>query len=543
MQSTITGSVVDIRNRTIFPARVEVQEDRIAAIVPDPFAPRDRFILPGFIDAHVHIESSMLPPHEFGRIAVKHGTVATISDPHEIANVLGLQGIVFMIEDAKRTPLKIFFGAPPCVPATPFETAGARITPDDIEKLCHNRSVWYLSEVMNYPGVINRDPDLMAKISIAKTHGLPIDGHAPGLLGTQLDAYLAAHITTDHECSTYEEALEKLQKGMRIIIREGSAAKNYEALKDLISTHSQYLMFCSDDKHPDDLLAGHIQILAARAVADGHDVFDVLRIACLNPVDHYRLPVGTLRVGEPADMIVVDNLQTFHVCETYINGEKVFPKELPPIASYSFDLNHFDVRPKLPGDFVIRSQKGGKMQVIVAHDGELITTKALQTGTAINGHIASNVSQDVLKITVVNRYADVPPAVAFVKGFGLKSGAIASTVAHDSHNIIAVGADDASLCQAVNLLIDAKGGICCVSDEETIVLPLTIAGLMSTKSAQEVAKQYELVTLAAKNLGCAFHSPFMTLSFMALLVIPHLKLSDKGLFDGDSFQFTPLEVE
>lgn len=536
---TIQGQIVDIFNRRIFKGEITIENEKIVSIEEKEHSV-ETFILPGFVDAHIHIESSMLVPSEFARIAVCHGTVATVSDPHEIANVLGVEGVEFMIENGKQTPFKFNFGAPSCVPATSFETAGATIDSDAVETLLSRPDIKYLTEVMNYPGVIYKDEEVLQKITWAKQYNKPIDGHAPGLRGKNLDTYIAAGISTDHECFTYDEGLEKLQKGMKVLIREGSAAKNFEALIDLLPEHFENMMFCSDDRHPDDLLLGHINQLCARAVAKGVDVFKVLQAACVNPVLHYNLDVGLLRKGDNADFILVEDLKTFKVLETYINGEQVFADNISKIKPVNFPiLNHFNTSIKQATDFALEGTSA-KIKVIEALDGELITNTIEDFCVYKDGNLHSNVETDILKITVVNRYSNQKPAVAFIKGFGLKQGAIASSVAHDSHNIVAVGTTNGAICEAVNAIIEQKGGVCAYSEAETVLVPLPVAGIMSNQNAEIVGKQYGHADAYAKQLGSTLKAPFMTLSFMSLLVIPSLKLSDKGLFDGNEFSFANL---
>ncbi len=538
----VQGNIVDIRNKRIFKGEVVVEDGRILTIREAEHSV-ETYIMPGFVDAHIHIESSMLVPSEFAKIAVVHGTVATVSDPHEIANVLGVPGVDFMIENGKKVPLKFNFGAPSCVPATSFESAGAVIDADDIKKMMSNPDIKYLAEMMNYPGVLFDDEEVLKKIQHAKDNNKPIDGHAPGLRGEAISKYIAAGISTDHECFTYDEALEKLQKGMKVIIREGSAAKNFEALIDLMPTHFNEMMFCSDDKHPDDLLVGHINQLCERAVAKGIDVFKVLQVACVNPVKHYNLDVGLLEEGAQADFIVVENLEQFKVLETYIDGALVAKNGESFVASVPFEvLNNFDTDPKMIADFELKST-AKKIRVIEALDGELVTNEIEAAAHIDNGNLVSNTESDVLKMTVVNRYKNTAPAIAFIKNFGLKEGAIASSVGHDSHNIIAVGVSDAMLCKAVNLLIANKGGVCAVTETEENIVSLPVAGIMSDQPAEEIGKAYAALDAIAKEMGSALRAPYMSLSFMALLVIPSLKLSDKGLFNGDSFQFTSLELD
>jgi adenine deaminase len=533
----LKAQFVDIPNQKIYPVLLSLANSKIQNI--EPIAPEAGlpFLMPGFIDAHVHVESAMLVPSEFARLAVVHGTVATISDPHEIANVCGMKGVDYMIENSKQVPFKFYFGAPSCVPATPFETAGGEINVEDIERLMSRPEIHYLAEMMNWPGTVNQDPVVMAKIKIAQKYSKPIDGHAPGLQGELAKKYVEAGPSTDHECFTYEEALGKIKLGMKIAIREGSAAKNFEALIDLIDDYPEMIMFCSDDKHPDNLALSHINNLAARAVAKGKDLFDVLRAACLNPISHYSLQVGQLRKGDPADFILVKDLEKFEVLATYINGEKVAESGKTLIQRVNNGIiNNFNCLPKTIKDFQIES-KGSKVRVIEALDGQLITPASEGEILVREGFAESNLAQDILKITVVNRYEDASPAVAFIKNFGLKSGAIASSVGHDSHNIIAVGVDDESICRAVNLIIEAKGGISAVNGTQKEILPLPVGGIMSAADGYEVAAAYTRIDRIAKELGSTLNSPFMTLSFMGLLVIPDLKLSDKGLFSGKKFEF------
>lgn len=534
----IQGNLVDIPNRNIYPAELEIANGKILKIEKIKSKTSLPFLMPGFIDSHVHVESSMLVPSEFARLAVVHGTVATISDPHEIANVCGMHGVEYMIDNGKQVPFKFYFGAPSCVPATPFETAGGEINANDIEVLMKRPEIHYLAEMMNWPGTVNRDSLVMQKIQISKKYGKPIDGHAPGLKGELAEKYISAGPSTDHECFTAEEARGKLKLGMKIAIREGSAAKNFEALIDLIDEYPDMIMFCSDDKHPNNLAVGHINELAARAIAKGKNLFDVLQAACLTPILHYSLNVGQLQVGNLADFIVVKDLEKFEVLATYIDGEKVAENGKTLIQKVENKIiNNFNTPLKKPEDFKLPATST-KVRVIEALDGQLITPEIQGKIFIENGLAACNPEKDILKITVVNRYFDAPPAIAFIKNFGLKIGAIASSVGHDSHNIIAVGVDDHAICRAVNLIIESKGGISAVSGKMEAILPLPVGGIMSPEDGYEVAKAYTKIDRLAKEMGSCLNSPFMTLSFMALLVIPDLKLSDKGLFNGRKFEFT-----
>lgn len=538
----VKGNVVDPLGNRIFPARVLVKDGRIVEIKPTPGRNYRKFILPGgFIDSHVHVESSMLPPAEFGRMAVAHGTVGVVADPHEIANVLGKRGIRYMVNSAKQIPFKCTFGAPSCVPATPFETSGAKLGAKDVADLLKRKEVGVLSEVMNYPGVLSGSPELLAMIQAAKRAGKPVDGHAPGLSGADLQRYIDAGISTDHESSTLVEGAEKIRRGMKILIREGSAAKNFAALSPLIGKHPGRTMLCSDDKHPDDLAKGHIDQLARRAVQQGIDPMKVVRAACVNPVLHYKLDVGLLRKGDPADFIVVNNLRDFKVLRTYIDGKLVARRGKTLIDRKPLGTpNNFKATPiGSAADFAVAPQ-GSQMRVIGVRDGQLLTDALTGTPKVVGGNVVSDPERDVLKIAVVNRYTgQAKPSVGFVKGFGLKKGAIAASVAHDSHNIIAVGVTDEDLRRAVNLVIENRGGLALVDGKRSSVLPLPIAGLMSNDDGYRVGRQYTKLDRAAKRLGTGLRSPFMTLSFLALPVIPELKITDRGLFDGKRFDFTP----
>lgn len=536
----IDGQFVDLVQRSCYPARVIVLDGKIQDVMRVPQAPA-QYILPGFIDAHIHIESSMLTPTAFSRAATVYGTVATVSDPHEIANVCGVAGVHYMIDNARKAALKFNFGAPSCVPATNFETAGALIDSDQIKELLAMREISYLAEMMNFPGVLYEDEEVMKKIAWAKYYGKPVDGHAPQMQEAEVIRYAGAGISTDHECTTLEEALCKIRHGMKILIREGSAAKNFEALVPLFATHPDQLMFCSDDKHPDELVRGHINQLVARAVGKGYNVYDVLHAACIAPVKHYKLEVGQLRPGDAADFIVVEDLVEFTVLQTYIDGNLIVNEginfeeiQVPEI------INQFNCLPVTAADFAVAASDEDRqtVQVIEAMDGQLITTAGTAHLPVRAGMIGTDTSQDILKIAVVNRYAPAQPAVGFIRNFGLKAGAIASTVAHDSHNIVVVGVEDTVIAEVVNALIEVQGGIAVTGGARTEVMPLPIAGLITDMQATAAATAYEKLDAEAKELGSTLTAPFMTLSFMALPVIPSLKMTDKGLFNVDSFNFT-----
>ncbi|MFO7829865.1 MAG: adenine deaminase [Bacteroidales bacterium] len=538
----LSGKVVDLRRRKIFNGDVFVKNGKIDKI-QETSTEYKKYILPGFVDSHVHIESSMVIPSSFAHIAVKHGTVATVSDPHEIANVMGVDGVYFMINNGKKVPFKFYFGAPSCVPATPFETSGAEIDAQKTKWLLDDPDIYFLAEMMNFPGVIHGDKEVLQKIEYANNAGKPVDGHAPGLSGDGLNKYASVNISTDHECSTLEEAKEKIEKGITIQIREGSAAKNFENLFPLIHSHPDKVMFCTDDCHPDDLIQGHINKIVKRAIDKGGDFFDVLRAAILNPVKHYGLNVGLLQPGDPADLIMTSDLENFDIEKTFIDGKLVYdkgqtlfniPEEKP--------VNHFNCQPINTDDIAVPA-KGDQIRVILAKDGDLITGQEIFPAKIENGFVVSDTKRDILKIVVVNRYTPSKPVVGFIKNFNLKKGAIAGSIAHDSHNIIAIGANDEDLVKAVNAIIGFTGGIVACSGDFMEELTLDVAGLMSREDASTVAQKYRQVNELAKTFGSTLSAPFMTMAFMALLVIPDLKIGDKGLFDVSHFEFTTLFAE
>lgn len=533
---TISGNIVDVINNEIYPGIIKIKHGKILNITRtvEQF---NTYILPGFVDSHIHIESSMVIPSEFARTAVKNGTVAVVADPHEIANVLGIKGIDFMIKNGKKVPFKFYFGAPSCVPATDFETSGAKIGSKEIKKLLKRNDIKFLGEVMDFPGVIANENSIMEKINTAKFYNKSIDGHAPGLSGENLKKYIDAGISTDHESYTKEEALEKIKLGMNIQIREGSAAKDFDVLSSLIEEYSDYCMFSSDDKHPNDLVEGHIDLLVKRALTLGYDKMKVLKCACSNPVFHYKLDVGLLQEGDSADFIEIDNFENVNIIKTVINGFLVSENSWSLIPKIKTEfINNFKALCKMPKDYAVKDT-GGKINVIQAFDGQLITKKLLIEPKVKDGLNVSDTERDILKIAVINRYENLPPAVAFVKNFGFKNGAIASSVAHDSHNVIAVGVSDEEITKAVNLVIKNKGGLSVVHDSFEGILPLPVAGLMSDKTVFHVAEDYNKLANEVKKMGTTLTDPFMTLSFMALLVIPELKLSDKGLFDTQEGRF------
>jgi adenine deaminase len=535
----ISANIVDVLNERIFPGTITISNGKIASIVENDNTYHN-YIIPGFVDAHIHIESSLLPPSEFARIAIKHGTIACVSDPHEIANVLGIEGIRFMIENAKSAPLKFYFSAPSCVPATPFETAGACLNAKDIESLFQEfPEIKHLGEMMNYPGVLHKDKDILEKLALAKKYNKPIDGHAPGLKGKKLNNYIDAGITTDHESTKIDEALEKLSLGMKILIRQGSAAKNFNDLIVLANQHYKNCMFCTDDKHPDDLLSGHIDIMVKKALESGLDIFKVLTMASVNPIKHYGLDVGLLQEGDPADFLLVNSLSKLRILKSVINGKTTYLNNFLLFLRKRYELiNNFNIRPVHESNFYYEPNYKAT-PIIEAKDGQLTTSRAEHQLQIVNHNLVSDVDRDILKIAVINRYKNRPPIVSFVKNFGLKKGAIASSIAHDSHNIIVVGVSEIDMRNAANLIIEKKGGISVVCEESQIseILELPIAGLMSNKHFDYVAKKYALLDQLAKTLGSTLRAPFMTLSFMSLLVIPEIKLSDKGLFNSSNFTF------
>ncbi len=540
---TLQANRIDIEERTIRFVELSWGAGVITALRDlGPERLDAPYLLPGFVDAHVHIESSMLPPAEFARLAVRHGTLGAVSDPHEIANVLGVAGVDFMLENALATPFHFVFGAPSCVPATPFETAGGALGAAEIQQLLQEPQIGYLSEMMNFPGVLNRDDEVLEKIAIARRLGMPVDGHAPGLRGEAAHRYAAAGISTDHECFDIEEAWDKIEAGMHILIREGSAARNFETLHPLIRERPDRVMLCSDDTPPDDLAAGHIDRLVARAVAHGHDLFDVLRCACLNPVRHYGVALGGLHEGDAMDAILVADRTTFRCLRAWLRGELVAEAgrtRLPYVPVTP--VNRFAAQPVTVADLAA-PHEGGAIRVIQALDGELITRELLMEPAISDGRLRPDPARDLLQLCVVNRYRPSPPAIGFIRGFGLRRGAIASSVAHDSHNIVAVGADQADLAAAINAVIAAQGGVAVAEGGQVEVLALPIAGLMSDLEGDQTAERYAALDRRAKELGSTLRAPFMTLSFMALLVIPELKLSDRGLFDGRAFRFVSLRA-
>ena len=536
----VEGYLADIPKRDFLPVRIMVRDGHIQQVETIDRPEEDVYILPGMVDSHIHIESSMLSPQQFSRLAMPHGTVATVSDPHEIANVLGREGIEFMVRDGARSPLKFYFGVPSCVPATPFETAGAVLDSTAVDALIRDPRFTYLAEMMNFPGVIHQDEEVMKKLASAKDVGKPVDGHAPGVRGTDLEKYVAAGISTDHECHDYDEALEKIRAGMIIQIREGSAAHDFDGLWQLIDRYPDRVMLCSDDRHPDDLITGHIDNLIRKGQEYGLNFFNLLRAATWNPVQHYKLDVGLLRKGDSADFIRIGDPRKFDVLDVYIEGRQVYDGRQGKVffdPATREQPNVMEAREVGSEDLRVPAGKG-QARVIHARDHELFTASSLEELPVDGGWVQPDMGKDILKVAVVNRYRAQRPAVAFIKNFGLRQGALGSSIAHDSHNLIAVGVDDESLSQVINRLIHQKGGLVVFDGSRTEGLPLEIAGLMSTRSGEAVTRQYQKLTRLAAGMGCALEAPFMTLSFMALPVIPELKITDQGLFDVT--RFTPV---
>jgi adenine deaminase len=536
----IEGKLIDLHGRDVYGAEIVVTDGIISSVTRKSVV-NDIYILPGFTDSHVHIESAMVTPSAFACEAVRHGTIGAVADPHEIANVLGFDGVSFMINDAGRVPFRFLFGAPSCVPATPFESSGAVIDAVQTISLLKLPGVGFLSEMMNFPGVLNNDEEILKKIAAARMTGKPVDGHAPGLTGEDLLKYVRAGISTDHECETEKEAIEKINAGMKILIREGSAARNLESLKDLVRKYPKSVMLCTDDIHPDDLVNGHINIIVKRLLGLGYNLFDVLSAASLNPTTHYNTGAGLLRVGDKADFIVIDNPDSFRILETYIGGLRVFDGKNVTFSSAGVKpVNRFNCS-KIKANDISTDVNGKKIRVIEAFDG-LLYTGTYETVANMPALDVFDIENDILKVVVKERYQDSKPVAGFIKGFGIKKGAMASSVAHDSHNIIAVGTDDESITRAVNLVVEMKGGLAWCGPEEELSLQLNIGGIMSDGSVAGAADGYKRLTNSVRRNGSTLHAPFMTLSFMALLVIPELKIGDRGLFDVKRFKPVPLLV-
>lgn len=538
----VSGQIVDVVGSRIFRGTIEIDNGKIINII-EKDNDEDKIILPGLVDSHVHIESSLLVPTEFARLAVIQGTVATVSDPHEIANVLGVEGVRYMIEVGKKSPFKFYFGAPSCVPATTFESSGAVLDSDAIEELLSDDEIKYLGEMMNYPGVLFDDNEVLKKIESAKRHNKVVDGHAPMLKGDELIKYCNTGISTDHECSNLDEAREKAQLGMKIQIREGSAANNFEALIPIIEEFPDRVMLCSDDAHPHELLHSHINGLVKKAISLGYNILDVIKAATITPIKHYNLEVGLLQKNDPADFIIIDNFNDFNILKTYIDGELVAENGQSLLPKTKVEtINNFVAEKVAAADFKVRDERK-EIKIIGIIEGELLTEKLVGKTKVVEDNLVSDVDNDILKIAVINRYEKKKPAVGFIKNFGLKKGALASSVAHDSHNVVVIGCSDEEMAEAANMIIETKGGFSVYSSEKKMLLPLPVAGIMTNDDAFKVADDYMKIKDLAKSLGSNLRDPFMTMEFMALLVIPKLKLSDKGLFDCEKFELTSLFEE
>ena len=559
--------MLDVITDSIYPARISVEGGffkEIVTIVINDDSELDisGIILPGFIDSHIHIESTMLTPAQFAKLAVRFGTTSVVCDPHEIANVAGTDGIDFMIENSKSVPFNFYFSIPSCVPATCFETSGAILDSETIGELLKKDEAVALGEMMNFPGVINGDGEVLAKLEKAKELGKPIDGHAPLLSGKDLDKYIAEHISTDHECSNFAEAIEKKEKGMKIMVREGSSAKNMEALFDFSDrldywkNHESFGkmpnevlekrihlpifdFIVSDDKHTTDLIKGHLNESIKKAIDLEISPISAIEMVTVNPSTHYNLNTGAIVKGMQADYVIVDNLNDLNILKTYVAGKCVFDGEnvLFDVEETEFK-NTFDVSKKESEDFEIScDEPSADVNVIRCFNGELITEAESATLETKKGFVQPDLEEDILKIAVVERYGGNSIANGFITGFNLKKGAIASSVAHDSHNIVVVGTNSEDMANAVNCLIDNEGGFAIVDGDFEDSLALPIAGLMTNEDSHEVAEKLEKLHKTAADFGCKLDSPFMTMSFMALLVIPAIKISDKGLFDCINFEF------
>lgn len=539
--ATFRGHIVDLVARRIFDGEMTVKNGKIDSFKECEVEASAPYYLPGFIDSHVHVESSMMTPVEFARIALRHGTIGAVCDPHEIANVMGTEGIDLMLDLAKLADFRFAFGMPSCVPSCSkdIETSGFVLGADVVAEYMKRDDIYFLAEMMNFPGVINGDPEVMAKIESAKANGKPIDGHAPGLVGEERARYASAGIYSDHECTSIETGRSAVACGMTVQIREGSAAKDYAALAPLIAEAPGHVMFCTDDCHPNDFVRGHIDRIVRRAISEGYDVLDVLTAACLTPVKHYNIPAGLMQVGDPADFIVLTDLTPhFRVIKSYINGVKVYSSKGQYTANLMLErsvqvqknlvqhmINNFNAHAITEADIARTPQ--AEEHIIVASDGSLFTL-----------HEQGPVTPDVQKLVVIDRYSgQAVPKVAYIRGFGITHGAVAQTIAHDCHNIVAVGSDDKELVRVINRVIEMKGGIVVSDGTDIEDLPLPIGGLISPLCGHELAFRCDLLNEVIQRAGCQFHSPFITLGFMCLPVIPQLKLTDKGLFDSVNFLF------
>lgn len=555
MNKVFKGHIVDVVNHEIYDGEFVIENGRITSLrrVQLPANREYSYFMPGFIDSHVHIESSMMTPREFARVAVTHGSIGAIADPHEIANVMGVEGIDFMIQNSRDVLFNFAFGAPSCVPSCggEIETSGAVIDAQATEQLMARDDIGFLAEMMNYVGVLNGDPEVLAKIEAARRNGKPVDGHAPGLTGEQRRRYAEAGISTDHECSTIEEGRACVDAGMKVIIREGSAAKDYRTLSPLIDEAPGSVLLCTDDCHPDDLIRGHINLTVKRAMQDGYDMWNILQAACVNPQKHYGLQWGLLQDNDPATFIIVKNFGPhFRVTNTIIRGREAFSYNTS-IGSLRSKTRAFDevlsMRDHYPNNFVaapitsedirLDMQRGDTAHIILASEGSLLTGHDVVTICGDPMKDACYPWHDVQKIVVYNRYVQgAKPKVGLIRGFGISHGAIASTIAHDCHNIVAIGSSDEFIVMAINRIVEMKGGMVAIADDEMRDLPLPIAGLLSPLDGYEVAYFNRLICDMAQEAGCVLKAPFITMGFMCLPVIPELKLTDKHLWDSSNMQ-------
>jgi len=547
------ASIINVFSGEIIPGSIAVAKGYIAGFGSYPAKRvvdmKGRFVAPGFIDAHVHIESSMSCPAEFARCVLPHGTTTVAADPHEIANVLGAEGIGYMIDSSKDQPVNIYYTLPSCVPATDMETSGAKLGADDLLPFMNNSQIIALAEMMNFPGVIYRDNEVLRKIEGMKKQRKPVDGHAPGLTGRDLHAYISAGISSDHECTTEKEAKEKLNAGMHIMIREGTGAKNLKNLLPIINRQtSRRLMWCTDDRHPHDIIKeGHIDFIVRSAIRMGLDPLTAIQMATINTAEYFGLNnVGAIGPGRQADLVVFSDIKNPVIEEVYFRGNlaaregKILPEIKKPAPLNIWPSMNVDID-KI--DFSIPAvSRQARVIEIIPH--QLITGQSL-IKVAVSGNSAiSDIKRDILKIAVVERHKGTGnTAVGFVRGFDLKQGALASSVAHDSHNIIIVGTNDEDMKTALEAVFKMGGGLAAASNGKILAnLSLPIAGLMSLQPVKTIKEKLDNLIDISREFGSSLNDPFMTLSFLALPVIPELKITDKGLVDVAKFRIVPLFV-